>query len=236
MRKKGVPQLSLWEKEWSERPLLRGWFHAAAFPAALAATTTLAFRRRKHRKAVATYGAGLSVMFAASAAYHRLTPNEEWMRVTQPLDHAMIFAAIAGSATPIASVVLPEKTVKPALAALWTAAAFGALGRVDDLRSHRHGISPGSVAYLALGWAGAALLPLVIKKTGWVNGGLIAAGGLSYTVGAILFAVEKPNLFPRVFGYHELWHLATLVGAATHMAAIANMTEDTPAEMSPVQI
>jgi hemolysin III len=226
MAKKTSGSLSAWEQQWASRPLLRGWLHAAAFPAALAATASLTLRRKKHRKAVAAYGAGLSVMFAASATYHRLTPNESWVRVTQPLDHAMIFAAIAGSATPVAAVVLPEKALRPALGGLWGAAAVGAWSRVNDLRFHRSGMSPGSVAYLTLGWSGAALLPLVVKKTGWVNGALVAVGGVSYTIGAVLFAIRKPNLFPRVFGYHELWHVATLVGAAAHLAAIANMTAD----------
>lgn len=226
MAKKAAGAPSVWEQQWATRPILRGWLHAAAFPAALATTATLTFRRKKYRKAVAAYGTGLSVMFAASATYHRLTPNESWARLTQPLDHAMIFAAIAGSATPVAAVVLPEKTVKPAIGALWGAAAIGAWSRVNELRFHRHGFSPGSIAYLALGWTGAALLPLVIRKTGWVNGALIATGGISYTAGAVLFALQKPHLFPRVFGYHELWHVATLIGATTHMIAIANMTED----------
>jgi hemolysin III len=226
-KNQNVNVLTLWEQEWGSRPLLRGWLHVAALPAALGSTALLALKRKKHRKPVIAYGAGLSTMLAASSAYHRLTRNESWAEWTRPLDHAMIFAAIAGSATPIASVVLPQKAFKPAMVALWGTAAVGAAGRANDIRHDRRGVSPSNVAYLVLGWTGAALLPSVVRKKGVVNGALIATGGLSYTVGAVLFALRQPNFSPKVFGYHEVWHTFTLIGAVSHMIAIANMTRDT---------
>ncbi len=218
-----VAALSPWEAQWAERPRLRGWLHAMALPVALLATAGLTARRRTHRSAVAAYGVGLSAMLATSAGYHRLTRTEGQFRWSQPADHMMIFAAIAGSATPIAAAVLPAPVVRPAVASLWAGAAVGAFGRVWDLR---RGTSISSFAYIALGWSGAALLPLVIRRHGVRNGALLAAGGLSYSVGAGLFAARKPNPWPKVFGYHEVWHTATLIGAACHLVAIADITRD----------
>lgn len=218
-----VAALSQWESEWAARPRLRGWLHAMALPVALSATAGLTARRRTHRSAVAAYGVGLSAMLATSAGYHRLTRTEGQFRWSQPADHMMIFAAIAGSATPIAAAVLPAPVVRPAVVSLWAGAAVGAFGRVWDLR---RGTSISSFAYIALGWSGAALLPLVIRRHGVRNGALLAAGGLSYSVGAGLFAARKPNPWPEVFGYHEVWHTATLIGAACHLVAIADITRD----------
>lgn len=212
-----------WERAWAARPRLRGWLHATALPVALAATTALALRRERHRSAVAVYGAGLCAMLATSAGYHRLTRTEAQHRWSQPADHVMIFAAIAGSATPVATAVLPPAVAKPAVASLWAGAAIGAFGRLYD---RTHGTSYGAVAYLALGWSGIVLLPLVVRRHGVRAGALLTAGGVAYTVGAGLFAARKPNPFPEVFGYHEVWHTATLIGAAFHLAAIAEITRD----------
>lgn len=234
-----TPVPSEWERAWAARPRLRGWLHATALPVALAATTALAIRRERHRSAVAVYGAGLCAMLATSAGYHRLTRTEAQHRWSQPADHMMIFAAIAGSATPVAAAVLPPPVVKPAIASLWAGAAVGAFGRLYD---RNHGTSYGAVAYLGLGWSGIVLLPLVVRRHGVRAGALLTAGGVAYTVGAALFAARKPNPFPEVFGYHEVWHTATLVGAAFHLAAIAEVTRDgerateTDTEGRPVEV
>lgn len=212
-----------WEAAWSTRPRLRGWLHAGALPVALVATTALTLRRQRHRSAVAVYGAGLCAMLATSAGYHRLTRTEAQFRWAQPADHVMIFAAIAGTATPVATSVLPPEAVRPAVAALWVGAAAGAFARVVDLR---RGTVVGHVASLALGWSGLALLPRVVRRHGPGVGALLAGGGISYTLGAALFAARRPNPFPGIFGYHEVWHTATLVGAAFHLAAIAEITRD----------
>jgi hemolysin III len=218
-----VPSVRHWELEWAARPRLRGWLHTMALPVVMAATAGLTARRRTHRSAVAAYGLGLSAMLATSAGYHRLTRTHGQYRWSQPADHMMIFAAIAGSATPVAAAVLPARVVRPAIASLWAVAAIGAFGRVWDLR---RGTSISSFAYLALGWSGAALMPLVLRRHGVRNGVLLAAGGLSYSIGAGLFAAKKPNPWPAVFGYHEFWHTATLVGVACHLVAIADITRD----------
>jgi hypothetical protein len=138
-----------------------------------------------------------------------------------------------------AAAVLPPPVVKPAIASLWAGAAVGAFGRLYD---RNHGTSYGAVAYLGLGWSGIVLLPLVVRRHGVRAGALLTAGGVAYTVGAALFAARKPNPFPEVFGYHEVWHTATLVGAAFHLAAIAEVTRDgerateTDTEGRPVEV
>lgn len=226
-RRRRVAAPPTWDEVWSARPRLRGWLHAGALPVALASTAALAFRRRRHRGAVVAYGAGLTAMLATSAGYHRLTRSELQYRWTQPADHMMIFAAIAGSATPVVASVLPAHRARPFIGLLWAGAALGAVGRVVDLR---RGTSLSSVAYLVLGWSGVVLLPTVVRRHGVRNGVLLTAGGVAYSVGAGLFAAGKPDPFPTVFGYHEVWHAATLVGAACHLVAIADITHDRHAE------
>lgn len=222
-RRRRVVAPPTWEEAWSARPRLRGWLHAGALPVALASTAALAFRRRRHRGAVVAYGVGLTAMLATSAGYHRLTRSELQYRWTQPADHMMIFAAIAGSATPVVASVLPARQARPFIGLLWAGAALGAVGRVVDLR---RGTSLSSIAYLVLGWSGIVLLPTVVRRHGVRNGALLTAGGVAYSVGAGMFAAGKPDPFPAVFGYHEVWHAATLVGAACHLVAIADITHD----------
>jgi hemolysin III len=212
-----------WEQAWAARPRLRGWLHVGALPVALVSTAVLAARRRAHRSSVLAYSAGLSAMLATSAGYHRLTRSEAQYRWTQPADHMMIFAAIAGSATPVVASVLPARRARPFIGLLWGGALVGAAGRVIDIR---RGTSISSLAYLVLGWSGIVLLPTVVRRHGVRNGALLGAGGLAYSIGAGLFAAGKPNPYPGVFGYHEVWHAATLVGAACHLVAIADMTHD----------
>lgn len=214
--------VSQWQKEWDERPALRGWLHAVAAPITVATTAYLATKRQKQRPSLIAYSAGLSSMFLTSALYHRLTRNKKQHDFGQAADHAMIFGAIAGTATPIVANILPPEKAKPVILGTWAAAALGAIGKVIDLK---RGTSYGGILYLIYGWSALGLLPKVIQEKGSGIAALLVGGGAFYTAGAILFSTHQMDFNPKVFGYHETWHVATIAGAALHMIAISEITK-----------
>lgn len=209
-----------WERDWARRPKLRGWLHVAALPAMAAAGSTLIARRPGKRGPLAAYTAGVCAMLGTSAAYHRLTKTETTFRWAQRADHAAIFAAIAGTATPLIAAVTTGRTRVAAVGATWVAAAAAAGERVVGLG---HGRTRG-YSYLVLGWAGAAIAPALLHRHGVRPTALLAAGGVAYTAGAVMFASQWPNSTAKVFGYHEVWHAMTLAGIGLHLAAVADAT------------
>jgi hemolysin III len=166
------------------------------------------------------YGATLVVLFAASSAYHRLV-RSGWAAVwLRRFDHSSIFLLIAGSYTPVCLVALHGWWTWLLLVAVWAAAVVGVvlkLVRFD--RSHRIGFA----LYLTMGWAVLAALPALLSSVDGSTLLLFAAGGLLYTVGAVVLATRFPNPFPRIFGYHEVWHVMVVVAAALHYVAIREL-------------
>jgi hemolysin III len=160
-------------------------------------------------------------MFTASAVYHRLSHREQVAAWTRPADHAAIFAAIAGTATPVIATTTSGRARFAALGATWSAAAAAAVGRARRIRSGRAG---GGASYLVVAWGTAALLPALVSRHGAATALKLLAGGAVYSAGAAVLATRTPDPFPEVFGYHEVWHLLTLVGAALHFAAVRDVT------------
>ncbi len=212
-----------WKEQWATRPKMRGWLHAVAAPVAIVATTLIATKRKQQKGAMVAYAAGISSMFTTSAIYHRLTRNKKQFHITQAADHAMIFAAIAGTATPVVVAVVPPQHLKKIVTGIWGAAALGAAGKIVDLNKQT---SFTNIFYVVCGWSALSLLPNIIKTKGIKNAGLLLAGGTMYTAGAIAFSGRKLDINPKVFGYHEVWHVATITGAALHMVAIADITKE----------
>lgn len=206
------------------KPLLRGRIHLAAFvaaiPAAVALVAAAASNGFEATVAASAYAATLVLLFAASSAYHRLGragPGVVWLR---RLDHSSIFLLIAGSYTPVCLVAMSGWSSAALLIGVWTAAAVGVvlkLVRFD--RSHRIGF----VLYLTMGWAVLAALPSLVSSVDGDTLALLVAGGVLYTVGAVVLATRFPNPFPRFFGYHEVWHAMVTVAAALHYVAIRSM-------------
>jgi len=211
-----------WAEEWAARPLLRGWLHVGAVGVAIPVGIAVARRAptRETRIACGVWVAGISTMFATSATYHRASRgrrSEKWLRRA---DHAAIFGAVAGTWTPIAVAALPPPAAAAALVGVWGAAAAGAITKFVRLDESR---SAGSWAYPTLGWAAVGLAPFVWQRAGWKAIASMTAGGLAYTIGAIVFTRQKPDPAPGVFGYHEVWHTATLIGAACHAHTVATV-------------
>ena len=200
------------------RPRWRGRLHQVAFFVSVPAGLTLVAlgSTLAARIGAAVYAASLTAMYAASAALHRIHWGPRALRRMRNLDHSMIFFMIAGTYTPFALLALRPPWSTVVLAVVWSGAALGVAVR---LLSERFGILEGTL-YLVLGWIGAIVLPWAIGNLGVVGASLMFAGGLSYTVGAVLFWLRRPALRPDVFGYHELWHVMVIGGSLCHYGLI----------------
>lgn len=201
------------------KPFLRGRIHAAALLAAIPAGLVLISRSSgtAARAGAVVYAITLVALFGASSAYHRLGRTERTRVVLRRLDHSSIYLLIAGSYTPLCLLALSGWWSVVMLTVVWSAAAFGIvlkLTRFDS--SHR----VGSALYIGMGWAVVAALPALVPALSPHALTLLIVGGLIYTVGAIVLATRFPNPFPRVFGYHEVWHLMVVVAGVLHYAAI----------------
>jgi hemolysin III len=204
----------------ADRPLLRGILHQWAFTVALVVGALLiAYSEGGRRRVAASIFAGsVAVMLGASALYHRVTWSPRvrpWMR---RIDHAGIYLLIAGTYTPVGLLSLHGTTQHVTLAIVWAGAAVAILLKFVWVQAPKW---LAAVTGIALGWAGVAALPEVFKKNGLAPVILLAAGGVAYTAGAIVYALKRPDPVPRVFGYHELFHALTIVAVACQYVAIA---------------
>ena len=204
------------------RPLLRGWMHLVCFflavPAAVLVIALAASARA--RLGAAVYGTGMVALFGVSAAYHRGPWSPTWRRRMQQLDHATIFVMIAGSYTPVCLLVLEGWLAVAMLAVAWTGAGLGA---ALALRTGNRSRFLHNALYIALGWIAVAALPQMVHNLSVAEVALVAVGGLLFTVGAIALALRWPDPFPRVFGYHEVWHTFVVAAVACQFVALASV-------------
>jgi hemolysin III len=203
------------------KPKLRGVSHEWAFFLSLGfgAALIILAKTPKATLAVAIYAVSLSALFGTSALYHRVNwtrPNVRlWMR---RLDHSMIFFLIAGTYTPFALLVLHGPLAEAILAVVWIGAIAGAI--VEMVWIH-HPKWVAALIYLSLGWVAVAAFPELWSQMGVAGTLLVAAGGLLYTAGAVVYATQRPNPNPAIFGYHEVFHLFVIAAAVAHFSAVA---------------
>ncbi len=203
------------------KPRLRGVSHQWAFVVSLVAGAGLivAAKTPKATLAVAIYAVSLSALLGTSALYHRVNwtrPDvRRWMR---RLDHSMIFFLIAGTYTPFALLVLHGALADAILVVVWIGAIAGAIVEMVWI-DHPKWVA--AVIYMALGWVAAVAFPELWSEMGVAGTLLVAAGGLLYTAGAVVYATQRPDPNPRVFGYHEIFHAFVIAAAAAHFAAVA---------------
>ena len=198
-----------------ERPRLRGVLHHYAFYASLVSGALLVAAAPSRWTLVAfIYGASLSALLGVSALYHRVTWSVAGRRRMGRLDHSMINVLIAGTYTPF-GVAAVSGTL---LAIIWVGAFVNIVLHVLWLDAPKW---LSAITYVALGWVGVAALPSLVVTAGWAPTALLAAGGLVYSAGAIVYAMRRPDPVPAVFGYHEVFHALVLVAAVTHYAAVA---------------
>ncbi|HEV2028357.1 MAG TPA: hemolysin III family protein [Candidatus Dormibacteraeota bacterium] len=204
------------------KPLLRGWSHAAAALVAIAGLVTLiVITRHDTPKLVSmmVYGTGLVLLFGVSATYHIINwppAVKDWLRRA---DHATIFVFIAATYTPLVFNVLDGWWRVGVLVAVWLCALAGVAGAAPFLRIPRQLLAS---LYLAMGWVAVVALVPLTAALGWVAAVLIAFGGLQYSLGAAAYAFKRPRLWPRVFGYHELFHLAVISASVTFYAIVVH--------------
>jgi hemolysin III len=194
-------------------------FHQYGFFAALVAGTFLVVGAPTATAALAAsvYAASVCALFGVSALYHRITwtpPVRRWLR---HLDHAMIFVLIAGTYTPVGLLVLKAPLATSVLVVVWSGAAAGIALNLGWRQAPGW---VGVVVYVALGWVAVVALPQLLRQLGVVGTGLLVAGGMAYSAGALVYARRRPNPAPAVFGYHEIFHLLVVVGVALHFAAV----------------
>jgi hemolysin III len=200
------------------KPRWRGRLHQAAFFVSVPAGLSLVAVSSSlpARVGTAIYAATLSALYGTSAAFHRIDWGPRALRWMRRLDHSMIFVLIAGTYTPFALLALRPPWSTVVLAVVWGGAVLGILTR---MASERLGVLQQTL-YMVLGWIGAIVLPVALGTLGLPGVALMFAGGLCYTVGAILFGLRRPVLRPAVFGYHELWHVLVVSGSLFHYGLI----------------
>jgi hemolysin III len=171
------------------------------------------------RLAAAIYAVSVAALFGSSALYHRVawrSPGaRRWMR---RLDHSMIFVLIAGTYTPLALLALRGALASALLIAVWAGAAAGIVLKLAWIDAPERLVA---LLYVLLGWVGAAAAPEMFATLGTAPAALVAAGGVLYTAGAVVYARKRPDPVPAVFGYHEVFHVLVIAAAALQYAAIA---------------
>src|SRR5688500_7259108 len=202
-----------------DTPRLRGYLHQIAFFASLPAGITLVALAggAAARTSAALFAVTLTGLFGVSAAYHRGDWSAQARRVMRHLDHSMIFVFIAGSYTPITLLALRPAWGITLLALAWTGAIAGVVITVLRLERWR---GVGFVMYLVLGWLAAVAAPQLVHALSRTELALLVAGGLLYTVGAVVLARRRPDPNPRVFGYHEVWHTFVVGASACHFTLV----------------
>lgn len=202
-----------------ERPSTRGRIHqvAAILTPLVAVPVLAASEPGSPQVGAGIFLTSLFALFATSAAYHRIDWSPHWALRMKRADHVAIFVLVAGTYTPVALVVLDGWMQTAVLIVSWVAvvvaAGASALG-VFEVR----GVAIS--AYIALGWMALLMAPQLLDRLGPGTLALIVLGGVIYTVGAIGLARRWPDPDPARFGYHEVWHLNTVVAALVHGAAV----------------
>jgi hemolysin III len=202
------------------RPALRGILHAvgaALSPFALLALLFIADAPRAYVGA-AIFGTSLFLLYCSSASYHLAPWSHGARRVMKRVDHSMIFILIAGTYTPFCLIVLSSGWGIPMLCVVWVLAAAGVLLKILRPDAPRW---LGVGLYIGLGWVGviaaspiASVLPAFAIE-------MLLFGGLLYSAGAVVYAMRRPDPFPRIFGYHEIFHAFVLAGSTVHFTLIA---------------
>ena len=204
-----------------QKPRLRGVSHQWAFfvSVALGAALVVLAPAGEPRLAATIYAASVAALFGTSALYHRITwaslAARRWMR---RLDHSMIFCLIAGTYTPFALLVLDGTLATVILVLVWAGALAGVLMKLVWIDAPKPLVA---LTYIMLGWVALAAFPDMLAELGVTGTALVAVGGLLYTLGALVYAFQRPNPAPTVFGYHEVFHALVIVAAGLQYAVVA---------------
>jgi hemolysin III len=202
------------------KPRLRGVFHELGLYAAIPLGVALGLeaRGRHAQVSAAVFAAAVVLMFGASALYHRFTwslPTRLWLR---RVDHAGIFGLIAGTYTPFGLLVIHGALQVVVLSIVWGGAALAIMTKLLWVTAPKW---LSAITGVMLGWVAVIAFPQMLAHAGVTATALVAGGGFFYTLGAVVYAVRRPNLLPRVFGYHELFHVLVVAAVALQYAAVS---------------
>ncbi len=199
------------------KPSWRGWIHAATFPVTIVAGIVLivAAEGSAAKWACAVFVATSMLLFGNSALYHRFNWGPKTKGVLKRIDHANIMLLIAGTYTPLAVLALEPPKGWILLAVVWGGALLGILFRIFWINAPRWLYV---ALYLALGWAAVMYMPDLFRANAAMMV-LVIIGGLLYTGGAIVYAMKKPNPWPGHFGFHEIFHVCTVLAFLCHWTA-----------------
>ena len=202
-----------------ERPLMRGWLHVAGVVIVMGCSPLLFARCANWAQViwVLCYVVGVASMMGTSALFHRVRWSQSRRRAWRRADHSAIFFAISGSYLAIAGLTMHGTIRLVLMLVIGSSALVGIAIRQLALDTPKW---VNTLPYLVVGWSAVAFLPQIGRGGGAVVLTLIIAGGLVYSLGAAVYGAKRPQLSPRIFGYHELFHAFTLVGAGLHFAAI----------------
>lgn len=213
-----LPLAENFESAEDAKPSWRGWIHAGVLPIAIAGGIILVVVADglTAKIAAAVFFASSILLFGTSAIYHRFNWQPKTKKALKRFDHANIFLLIAGSYTPITLLALPQDKGLLLMVAIWITALLGIGFRVFWLGAPRWLYV---IIYIVMGWAAVVYLPdfINVNLTMMV---LILAGGLMYTIGAVFYALKKPNPVPGHFGFHEIFHSFTVLAFLCHWTAV----------------
>lgn len=204
------------------KPRMRGQLHAWAAAVSVATGAVLitaagSLATASAAWSTAIYATAIVALFATSGLYHRRAWTDRGRAVMKRLDHSMIFVLIAGTYTPIAVLALPQHSGVVVLWIVWGGAAAGIVLKMIWPTAPRW---IGVPLYIGLGWTAVFVFPEIAHGAGVAALVLIVVGGAAYTLGALTYALKRPDPYPATFGFHELFHSATIVAATCHYLAI----------------
>jgi hemolysin III len=168
-----------------------------------------------HQWGFAVFGISLLLLYGASTIYHTLKLPQSKINILRRVDHMMIFVLIAGTYTPICLVSLHGKWGWTMLVLIWAFALAGILLKIFWMNAPRW---LSTLIYVVMGWLAVVVFVPLEKAVSWQGVGLLLAGGIAYTAGAVIYALKKPNITFKNFGFHEIFHVFVMVGSSIHIA------------------
>jgi hemolysin III len=195
------------------KPLLRGWSHAIAAVASVVFTAILCWVSRAdipRMVSMLIFGLSMIELYTVSAVYHIITWSAARRRVLRAIDHANIFVLIAGTYTPLCFNLLTGWVRLTILVVIWLLAVLGIGVSIFALELPRWITA---ALYVGMGWVVVLAFPAFLSVLPWIAPATLLLGGILYTIGAMIYARKKPDPFPHVWGYHEVFHLFVILGS-----------------------
>ena len=199
---------------------MRGWSHAVAAIASIVLTVILCLLSRHdipRMISMLIFGLSMIELYTVSAVYHIVTWSPAKRRVLRAIDHANIFVLISGTYTPLCFNILTGWLRVTILMVIWALALVGIVSSIFTLKLPRWA---NAALYVAMGWVVILAIPAFLAVLPWISVATLLLGGVLYTIGAVIYARKKPDPFPSIWGYHEVFHLFVILGSIAFAAGV----------------